>query len=253
VAGRFQLFFDFDDTLSDFRTLGVQYIENLAVLLSSEMGGPRDTWRAAIPPALQASVDRYLAEFQVRPLAGYNAWLDAEREQVIRDVFLRMGIDGPTGAAARELAVMLQDRGLRGCNALFEQADPTLRDLSRAGFPLHFASSQESAYLRAAMTGAPSFHHFREFFGPDLIDCAKEGPEYYERVFKAVGIEPNQAVVIDDQPVCLQWASELGARVIQARTREDPDSVAFEHAFEKFEDLTSIMENLVTGTTASER
>ena len=29
-------------------------------------------------------------------------------------------------------------------------------------------------------------------YGPDLIDCAKEGPEYYQRMFAHMGIDPAE-------------------------------------------------------------
>jgi FMN phosphatase YigB (HAD superfamily) len=253
VAERLHLFFDFDDTLSDFRLLGAQYVENLAAILSSEMGGRPEHWRAAIPSSLEATVGRYLAAFQGNPLGGYNTWLESERARVVEDVFLRMGMDGPTGIAARELSVVLQERGLRRCNALYEHADEVLRGLAESGIPLYFASSQESRYLRAAMTGAPSYHHFREFYGPDLIDCAKEGPEYYRRVFGAVGIRPQQAIVIDDQPICLGWASEVGARVIQARTKENSEAPGFSYSFLRFKELPSLIEKAAAGTLTGER
>ncbi len=61
---------------------------------------------------------------------------------------------------------------------------------------------------------------FNGFFGPDLVDIPKEGPEFYMAVFKACSIRPDEAIVVDDQAMCLDWAEEAGARVVQACVRD---------------------------------
>ena len=54
-------------------------------------------------------------------------------------------------------------------------------------------------------------------FGPDLVDCAKEGKEYYQRLFDSTGVSANKVVVVDDDPNALGWAMELGAKAVQAK------------------------------------
>ena len=244
VERKLRLFFDFDDTLSDYERFGAQYVAALAGVLSLEMGGPAEEWGQAVQYALSAGVERYLERFQGSPLAGYNVWLAEERSRVVTEVFLRAGRIAPDSESAVALAVLLQDRALRGCSALFAGADSALRQLSDRGFTLALASSQESRYLRGAMTGISSFHCIREFYGPDLLDCAKEGPEFYGRLFEAAGIEPGQAVVIDDQVMCLEWADEVGAPVIQACVRETPEPVGTDLYFERFEELIPLIDTL---------
>ena len=239
------LFFDFDDTLSDFNAFVPAYVTSLSNALSMEMGGDSESWSLAIAPAIAAAIERYAERFRGNPLAGYNAWIREERARIVNDVFVRMGRQPLDTESAHDLAIHLQERGLRPCNCLFEGADSALRQLADSGFRLHFASSQESTYLRAAMTGAPSMHRFKRFYGPDLVDCAKEGPEFYRRVFLDSGVRPEGAIVIDDQVTCLEWASEIGARVIQACVRENPEPVACDLWFERWSDLPSIIETLV--------
>src|SRR5438105_13290079 len=84
------LFIDFDDTLSDFKTLGARYVDNLTGILSAEMGGDRVVWAEAIQSSLITSVGRYLARFRNHPL-GYNAWLEQERAVVVNEVFEQTG------------------------------------------------------------------------------------------------------------------------------------------------------------------
>ena len=246
------LFFDFDDTVSDFRTFGPQYVQNLSALLTREMGGVPEEWAAAILPALAVTGERYLERFRNNLLAGYNEWLNAERSRIVRDVFERAGKDAPDADSARQLAALLQERGLRGCNALYPGADAVLRSFGERGFPVFMASSQESAYLKGALTGCGAYFTIREFFGPDLIDCAKEGPEFYRRVFEQSGIRPSEAIVIDDQMMCLEWAYELGAKVVQARVREEPEPVGADLYFEDWGELPAIIDTLASTGTLTE-
>ncbi len=244
AAQKLHLFFDFDDTLSDFDRFGAQYVTALAGILSREMGGGAGKWHEAISPALAASIGRYLRRFLGNPLQGYNAWISEERPRVVADVFGRVGLEAPDAESAGHLAVLLQEKALRRCSALFPGADSALMELFDRRYPIYLASSQESKYLRGAMTGAPCYHQIQEFYGPDLLDCAKEGPEFYGRLFQTVGVDPRCAVVIDDQVMCLEWADELGARVIQACVRTMPEPVATDLFFEAFEELVPLVETL---------
>jgi phosphoglycolate phosphatase-like HAD superfamily hydrolase len=52
---------------------------------------------------------------------------------------------------------------------------------------------------------------FRTLYGPDLVNTAKQVPEYHSRIFEDAGVEPGVAVVVDDSPLAIAWAREAGA------------------------------------------
>ena len=79
------------------------------------------------------------------------------------------------------------------------------------------ASGQESEFLKAALEGAGVAHIPQGWFGPDLINCAKESTRYFERIFASLQIDPHTAIVIDDLAPATQWAEALGAKAIQAQ------------------------------------
>src|SRR2546423_1956885 len=89
------LFIDFDDTLSDFRLLGEQYVSELARRLAGEFGGDVPRWAAALKPELEASIARYTERFTGNPLAGFNAWIATEIPRVVSAVFERAGVPAP--------------------------------------------------------------------------------------------------------------------------------------------------------------
>jgi len=58
-------------------------------------------------------------------------------------------------------------------------------------------------------------------FGPDLIDCAKEGVDYYHRLFNVLGVKSDSVIVVDDYPPAIGWALEVGANVIQIKLSKE--------------------------------
>ncbi|KAF9353547.1 hypothetical protein BGX26_008694 [Mortierella sp. AD094] len=55
---------------------------------------------------------------------------------------------------------------------------------------------------------------FKTLYGPDLIDCPKLSSLYYERIFQDSGVDPRDAVVVDDKEHILGWAKVHGARTV---------------------------------------
>src|SRR5262249_10976942 len=139
------------------------------------------------------------------------------------------------------LAAKIQFDALTACNAAFPHAESALRELHEMGVRTQTASSQESEYLLAALIGAGIESYIETKFGPDLVDCAKESPEYYCRIFKTCEIRPSQAIVVDDQPECLDWAEEAGARVIQARLIPDAQEQQFPNAITDLSSLPAMV------------
>jgi FMN phosphatase YigB (HAD superfamily) len=52
---------------------------------------------------------------------------------------------------------------------------------------------------------------FRTLYGPDLVNTAKEASGYHSRIFEDAGVEPGEAVVVDDSLLAVAWAREAGA------------------------------------------
>src|SRR5205085_9282050 len=106
-----------------------------------------------------------------------------ERGRVARELFEAVGeaISDPESLPA--LALALQAETLMRCDATYSGAVAALRELADAGYKLSIASSQESEYLRPALAGTGINELMAHYFGPDLVDIAKEGPEFYQKVF----------------------------------------------------------------------
>jgi phosphoglycolate phosphatase-like HAD superfamily hydrolase len=209
------VFLDFDNTLSDQFRFNTQYVREIGALLAPQFGGEPEAWERAAIAMLETLERDYIARFGGNPLAGYCAWLEEARFTAAERLFGGMGL--PVPSSVRDLGMETQFRALSACDATFPGARDALLTLVEDGCRVQIASGQESEWLRAALTGAGLAEYTERIFGPDLVDCAKEGPEYYARLFAATGAQAGEALVVDDQPEPLRWAMRTGAKVVQAR------------------------------------
>ena len=215
MPGERTVFLDFDDTLSDPFQFHVQYVREVGALLAPRYGGSEERWAKAAIDLLESVEAEYVKRFAGNPLNGYCAWLETVRARSAVTMFQWMGIPCPPDPA--QIARETQFEALRRSNATFPGAVEALEGLRAAGFRMHIASGQESEYLAAALMGAGLDRFLGMKFGPDLVDCAKEGPEYYERIFAAAGVKASDAIVVDDHPPAIDWALLAGAAVIQSK------------------------------------
>lgn len=205
------LFTDFDDTLSCQPDLTEKYIRELCILLPHEIAGGEGDWERAVRIALSNSLNRYKERYNENAsLTGYGAWIKEERARALMDACQVMNLSLKTSETPSELASRLQFEALTSCNAAFPEAYATLQQLFEMGVRIQMASSQESDYLLAALIGAGIESFTESKFGPDIVDCAKEGPEFYRRITSAIGANPMNSIVLDDQLRCLLWAKEAG-------------------------------------------
>ena len=208
------VFLDFDDTLNDPFVLLGMYSDRIGALLAPQHGGEARDWAKASVETLIVLEQEYLDRFAAAPRSGYCAWLDQVQGRSIEQIFRLMELPSPSNA--QELARNLQFQALSACDATFPGAQQALAALAGAGCRMHMASGQESEYLRAALIGAKLAAFPQRLYGPDLIDCAKEGPEYYDCLFADIGMRPQDALIVDDQPTVIAWALQCGATVIQS-------------------------------------
>ena len=213
------LFLDFDDTLSDPFLFHSQYVRELGLILADAYGGDAERWSIAAIDLLVEVEEEYVRRFVRRPLNGYYAWLNTVRVRSAHQMFDRMGIDVPPSPA--RVARDSQFSALLRCNAIFPGVEPVLHEICSAGYEIHIASGQESDYLTAALRAAGLEDITGVKFGPDLIDCAKEGPEYFERAVARVGASAVDCVLVDDFPPAIEWAKSAGLQVIQSGLSRD--------------------------------
>ncbi|KFH72245.1 hypothetical protein MVEG_02536 [Podila verticillata NRRL 6337] len=55
---------------------------------------------------------------------------------------------------------------------------------------------------------------FTQIYGPDLVDAHKNSTRFYAEIFRDCGVDPREAIVVDDKEHMLSWAKVLGVRTV---------------------------------------
>ena len=209
------LLLDFDETLSDRRALMKQFCAVAGGIIANAHGGQPEIWREHCAGMLLALETEYVATFAGSPLNGYCEWLASAGARAAPMLFELAGRELPE--RADRLAAEIQHRALLKCSCLYPGAANAIRTAAQT-YTLCTASANDSAFLDSALTGYGIRPYFAgPLFGPDLLDCAKEGPEYFARLLQKLHVPPERVALIDDDPECCAWITELGASAIQAR------------------------------------
>jgi FMN phosphatase YigB (HAD superfamily) len=100
--------------------------------------------------------------------------------------------------------------------ASFPEVVDAIRGLYADGYVMHTASGNRSFELERYLRGLDIRECFAAgpLYGCDVVGMPKVGPEFYVRVFEHTGVRPNDALVVDDSPLAVGWAAEVGAEAL---------------------------------------
>jgi len=89
-----------------------------------------------------------------------------------------------------------------------------LGHLRSRGIPMGLATSTRAATARQNLRRARIDDYFASVIGGDEVEQPKPHPEVYVRAARELGVEPAQAIAIEDSDLGIQAASAAGLRVI---------------------------------------
>ncbi len=238
------LLLDFDKTLSDQARLYPQFCQCIAERLRAQFGGDEAAVLTAVTDMLGCLVAEFEERFTGKPHAGYCAWLPQRHLRATEILSASLGFTPPYEAV--QFARDVQYEALCRCDALYDGAAEALAEAADRGYPLVMASANESEFLEAALKGAGIAAHFSlPHFGPDTIDCAKEGPEFYQAIFESLGIRSQDAIVVDDKIECLTWARDLGTATLHANLHDrDADGDSGHSAFSHWNHFLPLLDGI---------
>lgn len=119
---------------------------------------------------------------------------------------------------AEEECIALADQAIASISSRIQAALPgaveAIQTLHCQGFLLHTASGAHSFEIAGYLEAVGVRACFGRYYGADLINTFKQGPEYFERLFANLDLRPAEALVVDDEPDALGWAAQVGARTV---------------------------------------
>ncbi|MGH2557540.1 MAG: HAD family hydrolase [Thermomicrobiales bacterium] len=221
------LFIDDGDVMNDNDLRGSQWQRLVGAFFAPILGGAPERWAGAnrtVPPRLWeafhvSTSDRVDADYDAFNRAFQLAWL--------RDMCAEVGVAAPIEEEAILRLVHRADAYVTPrVRATYPGVADAIRTLHARGYHLHTASGEHSGELDGYLIGMGVRHCFGRLYGADLVMAHKSGPTFYARVFADAGVDPADALVVDDKPKVLAWAAALGARtavVGQATGDFEPD------------------------------
>jgi HAD superfamily hydrolase (TIGR01509 family) len=150
-----------------------------------------------------------IRDFDYRRYAGWKT------ANVVEDVLRKAGLE-PAPQRIAELAAeksRLAREKLLETNPVAPDTIPVLERLSRE-YRLGLASSGSRASIALFLASNACAYLFQSVLCGDDVKNAKPHPEIYQRTFGALGIDPADALVIEDAVAGIQSARAAGAGAV---------------------------------------
>ena len=192
---------------------GPQWRRLLGEFFVPRLGGTPEAWSEANRAVIDAWWPRFVAHLETAT-DGVVPWLRAEDRRWLLDMCVRVGVAPPAEADVDDLIQASHRYVGERCRSAYPDVAPAVRSLARDGMALHTASGEDAAQLHSYLRGMGVRDLFGRLYGPDLIDRWKNGPGYYRAILADSGVDPTEAVVVDDAPDALGWAAACGLRPI---------------------------------------
>ncbi|KAF9189453.1 hypothetical protein BGZ51_009564 [Haplosporangium sp. Z 767] len=117
-----------------------------------------------------------------------------------------------SGESATELELTFRTLGI---STLVSESGSLSVSESRQDIESGSGSGQQDFKQETAIKMATELQPvFTKLYGPDLINCHKGSSRFYELIFQDSGVDPRDAVVVDDKEYILGWAKVHGATTV---------------------------------------
>lgn len=154
-----------------------------------------------------------------------------------------VGVEPPSADESVKLGRRAGAAIMPRVHAAFPGAIEAIRLLHKRGYTLHTASGESSTDLELYLDPMGVRDCFGRLYGPDLIGTFKNGPQFYERLLADAEVAPADALVLDDNPKCVGWAEEAGARSVLV-SNALPTSQEATYVIARLADLPGFIEQL---------
>lgn len=193
---------------------GEQWPPLVGEFFAPRLGGTVSAWAEANRVVVQRLLEPTSWLQRLQASSGYasfertywNDWLSAMGQLVE----ITLPLEEECIRLAQQAEVFIIPR----IRSAFPGVIEAIQQLHAEDYILHTASGESSVHLAHYLEGMGVRDCFGRLYGSDLLNTFKEGPEYYRQLFSDLQIVPGDALIVDDSPRALAWASKLGARTV---------------------------------------
>jgi len=211
---RLTVFLDDGGVMNDNNERALQWQRLVSEFFVPLLGGSSGAWSRANRVVTDRLFEPAAWQRRVQAAADYKSFDRAYQVEWLRGMCELVGVGIPPEEECLRLALRAAAFITNRVQAALPGVVDAIRVLHRQGYLLHTASGESSLDLNGYLEAMGVRGCFGRLYGPDLIDTLKEGPEYYERMFADLGIAASDALVVDDSPRAIEWATQVGARAV---------------------------------------
>lgn len=238
------VFLDDGGVLHDNERRAAEWRRLIGEYLTPRLGGDPDAWGEANRVVFDAQMQRFEEWSEVH--AQDEVYVDFfssddEATRWLTEMCYEIGVRPPVGARCVAMAASTQRYVRSRVDSGFAEAPAAVRALFTAGFTLSTSSGEVSEELAGYMNALGIRDCFRgRLYGPDLIHTHKASPRYYERMLADAGVAPDDALVVDDNPKAIGWATEAGIPAVHLR-RSGPEAADATHVIGNLNELLELL------------
>jgi len=207
------LFVDDGGVLNDNERRAPEWRRLIGEFFAPRLGGTGAAWAAANAAVFPGTWERYLAHTRTATM-GVREFLRSEDRRWLLEMCAAVGVQVEPGDID-ELVEAAHRYITRNADCAYPESAQAIRDVARSGISLHTASGETSLQLDGYLRAMGLRELFDRLYGTDLIDRFKNGPHYYAAILADSGVDPADAVAVDDSADALDWAAGCGLRTIQ--------------------------------------
>ncbi|HEY7358118.1 MAG TPA: HAD-IA family hydrolase [Ktedonobacterales bacterium] len=214
MMARWVVFLDDGGVMNDPRLRGAQWRRLVAEFFAPRLGGPPEAWAEANRAFTNALFEPAAWQNRLQAARDYQDFDYTYQLEWLKSMCSLVGVTTPADAECYSLAFQAAAFITRQVHSAFPGVVEAICVLHQRGYLLHTASGEPSTDLTGYLEAMGVRNCFQRLYGPDLINTLKNGPDYYERAFADAGVQPGEALVLDDSPQAVAWATQAGARAI---------------------------------------
>jgi HAD superfamily hydrolase (TIGR01509 family) len=199
----FAIFFDMWGVLIDGTDLPRRWQEHVGEFLAPRLGGDIAAWG----PANEYAAARMFARYR-DPMGTPRETHPRLRRLWLREMCERVGVAPPknAGALAEETIAWVTSQ----ISVPTAGAIETVRALKSRGHRLFTSAGAHSVDTDGYLRAMGIRELFDEVYGSDVIDRWKTNAGFYRKTLERSGVPGEDALTVDDQEKCLDWAKRAG-------------------------------------------
>ena len=238
------VFLDNGGVLHDNERSSAEWGRLIGEYLAPRLGGDPSAWGEANRIVFEDQWRRFEAWSEAHARDDHYVDFFKSAEESVRwlaEMCDSVGVRSPTRATCIALAASTERYVRPRVRSGFDDAAPGVRALFDAGYTLATASGETSEELDHYMAALGVRECFTgRLYGPDLVQAQKASALYYQRILVDVGVEPSQALFVDDNANAIAWAAEAGARAVHM-CRQGDAAPAADHVVSNLLELVDLL------------